>query len=204
MPACKYHIDSSVWSNFAGSAITVSVINFIVITNGSILNIYTMHIYVCCYYCVNSVIFYAHCNLYTVYKVFCYWILNDNLKTLLILYLNYSLLLLTGVVLIAIFCVNIAFSCAIHHIAVPPYAKMTTLIQQVMAHWWLPHHSTLDYLQTGRQSSQVSSSHTLLPACTTSPVNEGQNLGDEINPWATVISSVWCNTSAPPPPPTPL
>ena len=46
---------------------------------------------------------------------------------------------------------------------------MSTLIKQVMPHWWMPRHSTLIYLQT-----QCHLSHS-------SPVNEGRNLDSKIN-----------------------
>ena len=53
------------------------------------------------------------------------------------------------ITLIAKFCVNIAFfRCGIHfsHIAASPYTKWSNTYTEVMAHWWLWHHSTLDLL----------------------------------------------------------
>ena len=54
---------------------------------------------------------------------------------------------MTGVALIAKFCVNIAISGAVRILATSPRHHTQndwTSIQQVTAHWWLPRHSTLD------------------------------------------------------------
>ena len=58
-----------------------------------------------------------------------------------------TVVVITGVALIAKFCVNIAFLGAVRILATSPCHHTQndwTSIHQVMDHWWLPRHSTLD------------------------------------------------------------
>ena len=60
-----------------------------------------------------------------------------------------DLVWVSGVALIAKFCVNIAFfRCRMHfsHIAAVTICKTATPIKQVIPHWWMPCHSTRDLL----------------------------------------------------------
>ena len=103
----------------------------------------------------------------------------------------------TGVTLIANFCVNIAFSGAIHILATLPRHHTQndwTLVQQVTAHWWLPCHSILDQFTNSMWSQPW-----LRPS--TSPVNEGRNLDDVINVQAAIILVCMATPLPPPPPP---
>ena len=63
-------------------------------------------------------------------------------------------------------CINIAFfRCHMHfsHIAASLYAKWQhQLIQQVMAHWWLLHHSALDLLADSLSSQPWLDPHSLV------------------------------------------
>ena len=81
-----------------------------------------------------------------------------------LLFYIYIYIYISGVVLIAKFCINIVFlGCCMHFSHITASAmirvhKMTIPIKQVMPHWWMPHHSTLDLLANSVSSQLFKSS----------------------------------------------
>ena len=102
-----------------------------------------------------------------------------------------------GVAFIAKFCVNIAFlrCCTLLATSLCHRTQNNwTLFEQVMVHWWLLHHWTLDLPANSMSSQPWLYTHSSL-AHTTNPVNVRRNLDNEITVQAAIIFIICCSSS---------